>query len=312
MMNKILIAGGSGFIGSHLCNHLVNDKSNFIYCVDNFCTSSPNNIKSLENKENFKLINQSICQKLDLKVNQIYNLACPASPVQYQNLPFETMEACIDGSRNLLELATVNNATILQASTSEVYGDPLKHPQEESYYGNVNTFGPRSCYDEGKRMAETIFYNYKDLFKTNIRIARIFNTYGPNMQQNDGRVISNFIVQALEGNDITIYGDGTQTRSFCYIDDMVEGLVGLMNSDYQNPVNLGNNTEIPIVDIANIISEQVKSNSKIVFKEMPVDDPMKRKPDISLAKKLLGFNPKTSFSVGLEKTIVYFRKITNG
>ena len=245
-------------------------------------------------------------------MNQIYNLACPASPVQYQNLPFETMEACIDGSRNLLELATVNNATILQASTSEVYGDPLKHPQEESYYGNVNTFGPRSCYDEGKRMAETIFYNYKDLFKTNIRIARIFNTYGPNMQQNDGRVISNFIVQALEGNDITIYGDGTQTRSFCYIDDMVEGLVGLMNSDYQNPVNLGNNTEIPIVDIANIISEQVKSNSKIVFKEMPVDDPMKRKPDISLAKKLLGFNPKTSFSVGLEKTIVYFRKIING
>jgi len=311
-MNKILIAGGSGFIGSHLCDYLVNDKNNFIYCVDNFCTSSPNNIKSLEHKENFKLINQSICQKLDLKVNQIYNLACPASPVQYQNLPFETMEACIDGSRNLLELATVNNATILQASTSEVYGDPLKHPQEESYYGNVNTFGPRSCYDEGKRMAETIFYNYKDLFKTNIRIARIFNTYGPNMQQNDGRVISNFIVQALEGNDITIYGDGTQTRSFCYIDDMVEGLVGLMNSDYQNPVNLGNDTEMPIVDIANIISEQVKSNSKIVFKEMPVDDPMKRKPDISLAKKLLGFNPKISFSVGLEKTIVYFRKITNG
>jgi len=311
-MNKILIAGGSGFIGSHLCDYLVNDKNNFIYCVDNFCTSSPNNIKSLEHKENFKLINQSICQKLDLKVNQIYNLACPASPVQYQNLPFETMEACIDGSRNLLELATVNNATILQASTSEVYGDPLKHPQEESYYGNVNTFGPRSCYDEGKRMAETIFYNYKDLFKTNIRIARIFNTYGPNMQQNDGRVISNFIVQALEGNDVTIYGDGTQTRSFCYIDDMVEGLVGLMNSDYQNPVNLGNDTEMPIVDIANIISEQVKSNSKIVFKEMPVDDPMKRKPDISLAKKLLGFNPKTSFSVGLEKTIVYFRKITNG
>jgi len=312
MMNKILIAGGSGFIGSHLCDHLVNDENNFIYCVDNFCTSSPNNIKNLEHKENFKLINQSICQKLDLKVNQIYNLACPASPVQYQNLPFETMEACIDGSRNLLELATVNNATILQASTSEVYGDPLKHPQEESYYGNVNTFGPRSCYDEGKRMAETIFYNYKDLFKTNIRIARIFNTYGPNMQQNDGRVISNFIVQALEGNDITIYGDGTQTRSFCYIDDMVEGLVGLMNSDYQNPVNLGNDTEMPIVDIANIISEQVKSNSKIVFKEIPVDDPMKRKPDISLAKKLLDFLPKTSFSVGLEKTIVYFRKITNG
>ena len=311
-MNKILIAGGSGFIGSHLCDYLVNDKNNFIYCVDNFCTSSPNNIKSLEHKENFQLINQSICQKLDLKVNQIYNLACPASPVQYQNLPFETMEACIDGSRNLLELATVNNATILQASTSEVYGDPLKHPQEESYYGNVNTFGPRSCYDEGKRMAETIFYNYKDLFKTNIRIARIFNTYGPNMQQNDGRVISNFIVQALEGNDITIYGDGTQTRSFCYIDDMVEGLVGLMNSDYQNPVNLGNDTEMPIVDIANIILEQVKSNSKIVFKEMPVDDPMKRKPDISLAKKLLGFNPKTSFPVGLEKTIVYFRKIING
>ena len=312
MMNKILIAGGSGFIGSHLCDHLVNDENNFIYCVDNFCTSSPNNIKNLEHKENFKLINQSICQKLDLKVNQIYNLACPASPVQYQNLPFETMEACIDGSRNLLELATVNNATILQASTSEVYGDPLKHPQEESYYGNVNTFGPRSCYDEGKRMAETIFYNYKDLFKTNIRIARIFNTYGPNMQQNDGRVISNFIVQALEGNDITIYGDGTQTRSFCYLDDMVEGLVGLMNSDYQNPVNLGNDTEMPIVDIANIISEQVKSNSKIVFKEIPVDDPMKRKPDISLAKKLLDFLPKTSFSVGLEKTIVYFRKITNG
>lgn len=311
-MKKILITGGAGFIGSHLCKFLLLDKNNLIICLDNFSTGSKKNIEHLLGKKNFKLIENDICKKLDIKVDQIYNLACPASPIQYQKLPIETIRACIDGSRNLLELAKENNATILQSSTSEVYGDPLEHPQKESYYGNVNITGPRSCYDEGKRMAETIFYNYKTLYNTDIRIARIFNTYGPNMQQNDGRVISNFITQTLEGNDITIYGDGSQTRSFCYVDDMVLGLVKLMNSNFQDTVNLGNNKEMTIKDVANTILKQINSNSKIVFEDIPVDDPVKRKPDLSLAKKLLDFNPNTSFSVGLQKTIVYFRKVANG
>ena len=311
-MKTILVTGGGGFIGSHLCEFLLLDKNNLIICLDNFSTGSKKNIEHLLGKKNFELMEDDICKKLDIKVDQIYNLACPASPIQYQKFPMETIRACIDGSRNLLELARENDATILQSSTSEVYGDPFEHPQKESYCGNVNINGPRACYDEGKRMAETIFYNYKTLYNTDIRIARIFNTYGPNMQQNDGRVISNFIIQTLEGNDITIYGDGTQTRSFCYVDDMVEGLVKLMNSNFQGPVNLGNDKEMTIKNVANTILKQINSNSKIVFEDIPVDDPLKRKPDISLAKKLLDFNPNISFSVGLEKTIVYFRKVTNG
>jgi len=257
-MNKILITGGGGFIGSHLCEFLLCNKNNLIICLDNFSTGSKKNIEHLLGKKNFELVEDDICKKLDIKVDQIYNLACPASPIQYQKFPMETIRACIDGSRNLLELARENDATILQSSTSEVYGDPFEHPQKESYCGNVNINGPRACYDEGKRMAETIFYNYKTLYNTDIRIARIFNTYGPNMQQNDGRVISNFIIQTLEGNDITIYGDGAQTRSFCYVDDMVEGLVKLMNSNFQGPVNLGNNKEMTIKNKKTKISMTAK------------------------------------------------------
>jgi len=308
-MNKILITGGAGFIGSNLCQFLLADKKNYIICLDNFSTGSKSNIEHLLNNKNFQLIEGDVCEKIDIEVNQIYNLACPASPIQYQRLPLETMNACIDGSRHLLELAKANNATILQSSTSEVYGDPMEHPQNESYFGNVNINGPRSCYDEGKRIAETIFCNYRDIYNVDIRIARIFNTYGPNMEKNDGRVISNFIVQALSGKDITIYGDGKQTRSFCYIDDMIIGLTSLMNSDFSNPVNIGNDTEFTILDAAKTIIELTRSSSNIIFKAFPENDPFRRKPDLSLAKEKLNFQPSISFSVGLEKTILYFEKL---
>lgn len=308
-MNKILVTGGAGFIGSNLCQYLLADKKNSVICLDNLSTGSKSNIEHLLSNKNFQFIESNICEKINIKVNQIYNLACPASPIQYQRLPLETMNACIDGSRNLLELAKVNDATILQSSTSEVYGDPMEHPQNESYFGNVNINGPRSCYDEGKRMAETIFCNYRDIYNVDIRIARIFNTYGPNMEKNDGRVISNFIVQALSGKDITIYGDGKQTRSFCYIDDMIIGLTSLMNSDFSNPVNIGNDTEFTILDAAKTIIELTKSSSNIIFKAFPENDPFRRKPDLSLATEKLNFQPSISFSVGLEKTILYFEKL---
>ena len=308
-MNKILVTGGAGFIGSNLCQYLLADKKNSVICLDNLSTGSKSNIEHLLSNKNFQFIESNICEKINIKVNQIYNLACPASPIQYQRLPLETMNACIDGSRNLLELAKVNDATILQSSTSEVYGDPMEHPQNESYFGNVNINGPRSCYDEGKRMAETIFCNYRDIYNVDIRIARIFNTYGPNMEKNDGRVISNFIVQALSGEDITIYGDGKQTRSFCYIDDMIIGLTSLMNSDFSNPVNIGNDTEFTILDAAKTIIELTKSSSNIIFKAFPENDPFRRKPDLSLATEKLNFQPSISFSVGLEKTILYFEKL---
>lgn len=308
-MNKILVAGGAGFIGSNLCQFLLADKKNYIICLDNLSTGSKNNIDHLLTEKNFQYIEGDICEKINIQVDQIYNLACPASPIQYQRLPMETINACIDGSRNLLELAKVNNATILQSSTSEVYGDPTEHPQNESYFGNVNINGPRSCYDEGKRVAETIFCNYKDIFNVDIRIARIFNTYGPQMEKNDGRVISNFIVQALSGKDITIYGDGNQSRSFCYIDDMIIGLTSLMNSDFQKPVNIGNDKEFTILDAAKTIIDLTNSSSKIIFEAFPENDPFRRKPDLSLAKKQLNFNPSISFSVGLEKTILYFEKL---
>ena len=314
-MNKILVAGGSGFIGSNLCEFLLNDTNNYVICLDNFSTGSKVNIDHLSSNSNFKFIEHDICQKINIEVNQIYNLACPASPIQYQRLPIETMNACIDGSRNLLEIAKENKATILQSSTSEVYGDPLEHPQNESYFGNVNINGPRSCYDEGKRMAETIFFNYRDNYDIDIRIARIFNTYGPNMENNDGRVISNFILQALKGEDITIYGDGKQTRSFCYIDDMINGLTLLMNSNFSNPMNLGNDNEFSIHETAEKIINLTNSKSKIVFKDFPENDPLKRKPDLSLARKEIKYNSKVTFSSGLEKTIVYFEeklKVNNG
>ena len=308
-MNKILVAGGAGFIGSNLCEFLLSDKRNYIICLDNFSTGSKRNIQHLLSNKNFQFIEGDICKKLNIKVDQIYNLACPASPIQYQRLPIETMNACIDGSRNLLELAKANNATILQSSTSEVYGDPMEHPQNESYFGNVNINGPRSCYDEGKRMAETIFCNHRDIYNVDIRIARIFNTYGPKMEKNDGRVISNFIVQALSGQDITIYGDGKQTRSFCYIDDMVIGLTSLMNSNFSNPINLGNDTEFSVIDAAKKIIELTASSSNIIFKPFPENDPFRRRPDLLLAKRKLNFQPSISFSVGLEKTILYFDKM---
>jgi UDP-glucuronate decarboxylase len=308
-MNKILVTGGAGFIGSNLCQYLLADKKNSVICLDNLSTGSKSNIEHLLSNKNFQFIESNVCEKINIKVNQIYNLACPASPIQYQRLPLETMNACIDGSRNLLELAKANNATILQSSTSEVYGDPMEHPQNESYFGNVNINGPRSCYDEGKRMAETIFCNYRDIYNVDIRIARIFNTYGPNMEKNDGRVISNFIVQALSGKDITIYGDGNQTRSFCYIDDMIIGLTSLMNSDFSNPVNIGNDTEFTILDAAKTIIDLTASSSNIIFKTFPENDPFRRKPDLSLATEKLNFEPSISFSVGLEKTILYFEKL---
>lgn len=314
-MNKILVTGGSGFIGSNLCEFLLSDSDNYVICLDNFSTGSKKNIDYLFSNSNFELIEQDVCKKINIEVDQIYNLACPASPIQYQRLPIETMNACIDGVRNLLDLAKENNATILQSSTSEVYGDPLKHPQSESYFGNVNINGPRSCYDEGKRMAETIFFNYRNNYDIDIRVARIFNTYGPNMEKNDGRVISNFIVQALKGENITIYGDGKQTRSFCYVDDMINGLTLLMDSNFSHPMNLGNDKEFSILETAEKIINLTNSKSKIVFNEFPENDPLKRKPDLSLARREIKYNSKVTFSSGLEKTIVYFEeklKVNNG
>ena len=306
-MKTILIAGGAGFLGSNLCKKLVQD--NKIICLDNLCTSDISNVMSLMKHPNFKFVEHDIIKPMDIKVDEIYNLACPASPIHYQQIPIETMKASIFGIFNLLELAKKYNAKILQTSTSEVYGDPTVHPQKENYWGNVNINGPRSCYDEGKRCAETIMCDYQRQFDTEIRIARIFNTYGENMQKNDGRVISNFIVQALENKDITIYGDGSQTRSFCYVDDLTDGLIKLMDSTITTPTNLGNPVEYSMLKIAKIILEKINSESEIVFKELPQDDPTKRKPDITKAKQELDWEPKVSLNEGLDKTIEYFRKI---
>lgn len=306
-MKTILIAGGAGFLGSNLCKKLIED--NIVICIDNLQTSDISNIMPLMSHPNFKFIEHDIINPIDIEVNEIYNLACPASPVHYQKTPIETIKASIFGIFNLLELAKKYNAKILQASTSEIYGDPMIHPQKESYWGNVNINGPRSCYDEGKRCAETIMCDYQRQFNTEIRIARIFNTYGENMQKNDGRVISNFIVQALENKDITIYGDGTQTRSFCYVDDLIDGLIKLMNSNITTPTNLGNPVEYSMLNIAKIILKKIKTTSKIIYKDLPQDDPTKRKPDISKAKKELNWEPKVSLNEGLDKTIEYFRKI---
>ncbi|MBQ8848586.1 MAG: SDR family oxidoreductase [Candidatus Gastranaerophilales bacterium] len=308
-MKKILITGGAGFIGSNLCNKLVSD--NFVYCLDNLYTSSIENISNLLNHPNFEFIQHDITEKIDLEVDEIYNLACPASPIHYQNESLNTLKSCVIGIYNILELAKKSNAKILQASTSEIYGDPLIHPQNESYWGNVNPLGDRSCYDEGKRCAETFMYEYYKNFNLKIRIARIFNTYGRNMQQNDGRVISNFIVQALKNEDITIYGTGNQTRSFCYIDDLTDGLIKLMNNpdDFIGPINLGNDSEYSILDIAKIILDKINTKSKIVFKELPNDDPKMRKPDITKAKLILNWEPKIDLNNGLDKTIEYFNSL---
>ena len=309
MSKRILVTGGAGFIGSHLCKRLVSE-GNYVICLDNFFTGSKDNIKSLLDKENFELIEHDIVEPFDIKVNQIYNLACPASPPHYQYDSIKTTKTSVLGILNMLELARKNDATILQASTSEVYGDPIVHPQLETYWGNVNPVGIRSCYDEGKRCAETLMMDYNRQHGVKARIVRIFNTYGPNMDINDGRVVSNFIVQSLKGVDITVYGEGTQTRSFCYVSDLIEGMIKMMNNtqNFIGPVNLGNPSERSILDFANLIIEMTNSESKIIKKELPSDDPTKRKPDISLAQQKLGWAPVVDIKSGLKETINYFKE----
>lgn len=309
MRKKILVTGGAGFIGSHLCRKLLSMNSEVI-CVDNLFTGRRENIIGLMKNPFFEFIRHDITNPLYLEVDQIYNLACPASPIHYQLDPIKTTKSCVLGAFNMLGLAKRTGARILQASTSEIYGDPSIHPQVEWYYGNVNPIGPRACYDEGKRVAETLFFDYKRQHGVDIRILRIFNTYGPFMNCDDGRVISNFIIQSLRGKDITIYGDGTQTRSFCYIDDMIDGMVSMMNYDDKEctgPFNIGNPAEVSILDLANIIIELSESTSNISFKRLPPDDPTRRKPDISLINKCIGWEPTTSLEEGLNKTINYFK-----
>ena len=306
---KILVPGGAGFIGSHLCEKLLNF-GNKVYCVDNLLTGKKRNISHLIKNYNFKFIKKDENKKIILKVDEIYNLACPASPVKYQKNPIETIKASVLGSLNLLDLAKKYNAKILQASTSEIYGDPKEHPQKETYHGNVNPIGFRSCYDEGKRCAETLFFDYHREKKVKIKVARIFNTYGPKMDFLDGRVVSNFIMQCLKNKNITIYGKGLQTRSFCYIDDIVEALIKFMNlkNNFTGPLNLGNPYEVNIYEIAKKIKKLTNSKSKLIFKKLPEDDPIKRKPDISLAKKTLKWVPKITLNKGLLETIKYFQK----
>jgi len=308
-MNKILITGGSGFLGSHLCDRLISD-GNFVICVDNFYTSSKENLRSLLSHPHFELLRHDITFPLYLEVDQIYNLACPASPIHYQRDPVQTIKTNVLGAINMLGLAKRVNAKILQASTSEVYGDPAVHPQTEEYWGNVNPIGIRSCYDEGKRCAETLFFDYWRQYNLMIKVMRIFNTYGPRMEPDDGRVVSNFIVQAIRGNPITIYGDGSQTRSFCYVEDLIEGMTRLMKSpdDLIGPINIGNPAEFSMLELAELVLRLVGGSSKIVFSTLPKDDPKQRKPDISLAKSKLDWQPLVSLEDGLKETIVYFKK----
>ena len=307
---KILITGGAGFIGSHLCERLLND-GNDVLCVDNYFTGTKSNIAHLLDNHQFELMRHDVTFPLYVEVDQIYNMACPASPIHYQYDPVQTTKTSVHGAINMLGLAKRVNARIFQASTSEVYGDPTQHPQTESYWGNVNTIGPRSCYDEGKRCAETLFFDYFRQHNLDIKIGRIFNTYGPKMRPDDGRVISNFIVQALTGKDITVYGKGDQTRSFCYVDDLVEGVLRLMTTEkgVTGPMNLGNPIEYTILEIAEIVIDQVGSKSKIIFETLPDDDPKQRQPDISFAKSELNWEPKTQLKEGIDKTIQYFDQI---
>lgn len=309
-MNKILVTGGAGFIGSHLCSYLL-DQGNEVICLDNFYTGSMKNIQNLLANPRFEVIrHDTIFPLRHIYVQQIYNLACPASPVHYQFDPVQTIKTNVYGAINVLELARNSKARILQASTSEVYGDPQVHPQDESYWGHVNPIGIRSCYDEGKRSAETLFFDYHRQYGVDIRVIRIFNTYGPNMHPEDGRVVSNFIMQALRGDDITIYGDGSQTRSFCYVSDLVDGMVKMMNNEeFVGPVNFGNPNEITIKELAEKIIKTTNSNSKIIYKSLPKDDPVKRKPEITLAKKNLSWTPKIPLDEGIEKAIIYFKQL---
>lgn len=310
---RVLVTGGAGFLGSHLCDRLLNDGHDVI-CVDNFFTGTRDNITHLIGNPRFELIRHDVTLPLYVEVDAIYNLACPASPVHYQHDPVQTTKTNVIGSINMLGLAKRINAKIFQASTSEVYGDPQVHPQSESYLGHVNTIGPRSCYDEGKRCAETLFFDYQRQHNLNIKVARIFNTYGPRMHPSDGRVVSNFIVQALSNEPITLYGDGTQTRSFCYVDDLIEGFVRLMNSsdEVSGPINLGNPGEFTMIELAEKILEMTGSRSKLVFQPLPLDDPKKRQPDITLARKELGWEPSIALEDGLKSTIKYFEALLSG
>ena len=309
-MKRILVTGGAGFLGSHLCKKLLAER-NEVICVDNFYTGNKTNILPLLSNPYFEVIRHDITFPLYLEVDEIYNLACPASPIHYQNDPVQTTKTSVHGAINMLGLAKRLGIKILQASTSEVYGDPDVHPQKENYWGNENPIGIRSCYDEGKRAAETLFFDYLRQHKLEIKVMRIFNTYGPNMHPNDGRVVSNFIVQALNNIDITIFGDGQQTRSFCYVDDLIEGMVSFMktSSEVTGPINIGNPNEFSILQLANKVIELTNSKSKITFKSLPKDDPSQRKPDITIAKNQLDWKPHVQLEEGLLKTIEYFRKI---
>ncbi len=307
---RIMVTGGAGFLGSHLCARLL-DLGASVICVDNFFTGARRNIEPLLDHKHFEVIRHDVTLPLFIEVDQIFNLACPASPIHYQHDPVQTTKTSVHGAINMLGLAKRLHAKILQASTSEVYGDATVHPQTESYWGNVNPIGPRSCYDEGKRCAETLFFDYRRQHGVKIKVARIFNTYGPRMHPNDGRVVSNFIVQALLGRDITLYGDGSQTRSFCYVDDLIEGLIALMASpdNVTGPINLGNPEEITVRDLATTVVELIGSSSKIAYRKLPEDDPTQRRPDITLAGAKLGWKPKAPLREGLMKTIVYFEDL---
>jgi UDP-glucuronate decarboxylase len=307
---RILVTGGAGFLGSHICDRLL-AQGHEVICVDNFYSSTRDNILHLLDNPRFEFIRHDVTFPLYLEVDEIYNMACPASPVHYQHDPVQTTKTSVHGAINLLGLAKRTGAKILQASTSEVYGDPVVHPQVESYWGNVNPIGPRSCYDEGKRCAETLFFDYHRQHGVKTKVVRIFNTYGPRMHPNDGRVVSNFIVQALLGEPITLFGDGSQTRSFCYADDLVEAIIRMMNSDdeFIGPVNIGNPSEFTMLQLAELVQSKIRSSSELVYRPLPTNDPTQRKPDISLAREKLDWQPTIELSVGLDRTIAYFRKL---
>lgn len=310
MKKRILVTGGAGFLGSHLCERLLKEGHD-VLCVDNFFTGSKENIAHLIENPYFELLRHDVTFPLYVEVDEIYNLACPASPVHYQFDPVQTTKTSVIGAINMLGLAKRTKAKILQASTSEIYGDPEVHPQPENYKGAVSTIGPRACYDEGKRCAETLFFDYKRQHSVDIKVVRIFNTYGTRMHPNDGRVVSNFIVQALKNEDITIYGDGSQSRSFCYVDDLIEGMIAMMQSTQSGPINLGNPHEFTMLELAQKVLILTNSKSKIIYKELPQDDPKQRQPDITLAKKELGWEPKVGIEEGLQKTIEYFKRKIN-
>lgn len=307
--SRVLVTGGAGFLGSHLCDRLLSMGCDVI-CLDNFFTGTKNNVAHLLGHPHFELIRHDVTFPLYIEVDQIYNLACPASPIHYQHDPVQTTKTSVHGAINMLGLAKRTGARIFQASTSEVYGDPEVHPQPESYWGRVNPIGPRSCYDEGKRCAETLFFDYHRQHKLDVKVARIFNTYGPRMHPNDGRVVSNFIVQAIQGIDITIYGDGQQTRSFCYVDDLIEGFIRLMatDADVTGPINLGNPFEFTMLELAEQVLRLVGGKSKLTFHPLPTDDPKQRQPDITLAKEKLGWQPNVQLEAGLAKTVEYFKQ----